>query len=251
MSAIAKSPFVEHLVELRKRLMVACLVVLTGAVAAYFFKGAVFGFLVQPLVAAAGAPQTLIYTAVHELFFVYIKMAFFCGLFVGLPIVLWEIWSFVAPGLYQHERRVVAPFVAATPFLFYAGGAFMYFVVLPLAMDFFLAFQTADITALPSVKEYLAFLIKMLFAFGLAFELPVLLLILMKFGVVGLKSVQGFRRYAIVFIFIASALLTPPDPMSQLILAVPLIVLYELSIILAKFMGIGQPSEENEEKVKS
>ena len=239
-----KSPFIEHLIELRKRLMVACLVTVVGMGVAYFFKEHVFYFLTSPLTENTNAPQTLIFTGVPELFFTYLKMSFFCGLFVGLPIILWEIWSFIAPGLYDHERRVVGPFIAVTPLLFYAGGAFMYYIVLPLAMDFFLMFQTENITALPSVKEYLAFLIKMLFAFGLAFELPVLLLLLMKFGVVSLQTIKGFRRYAIVFIFIASALLTPSDPMSQVVLALPLVILYELSILMAKFMRIGEKVEK-------
>lgn len=245
-----KSPFIEHLIELRKRLMLACLVIVLGMAVAYFFKEHVFGFLVAPLVGSEGAPQSLIFTAVHELFFTYLKMSFFCGLFLGLPIILWEIWAFVEPGLYENERRIVGPFVAATPLLFYAGGAFMYFMVLPLVMEFFLSFQTETITALPAVREYLAFLIKMLFAFGLAFELPVLLLLLMKFGVVSIQAVKNFRRYAIVFIFIVSAVLTPPDPMSQFILALPLIILYELSIILAKFMRVESTADIQESEKK-
>lgn len=241
---LQRSPFIEHLIELRKRLMVACLVITLGMTVAYVFKEQVFTFLTFPLTSISNAPQTLIFTAVHELFFTYLKMSFFCGLFLGLPVILWEVWAFVAPGLYQNERRAVRPFIAATPFLFYMGGAFMYFIVLPIAMNFFLAFQTETITALPSVREYLNFVIKMLFAFGLAFQLPVLLLLLIKFGIVSLQTVKGFRRYAIVFIFIGSALLTPPDPISQFILALPLIFLYEFSIFLAKFMRIEKTKEK-------
>jgi sec-independent protein translocase protein TatC len=243
-----KSPFIEHLLELRKRLMVASIVIVLGMSTAYLFKEDIFSFLILPLTSITHAPQTFIFTAVQELFFTYLKMSFFCGLFLGLPIILWEIWAFISPGLYKNERRVIGPFIAATPILFYIGGAFMYFAVAPLVMGFFLAFQTESITALPSVKEYLNFLIKMLFAFGLAFELPVLLLLLMKFGVVSLDAVKSFRRYAIVFIFIVAALLTPPDPMSQFILALPLIVLYELSIVLAKFMRIKSSDERPSEK---
>lgn len=233
-----KTPFVAHLIELRKRLVVACAVILTGAISCYLFKEQVFDFLVQPLASASDAPLQMIYTAVPELFFTYLRLSFFAGLFIGLPVILWEIWSFIAPGLYKSERRVVAPFVAATPILFYMGGVFMYFVVMPVAMNFFFGFQTETITALPSVKEYLSFLIKMLFAFGFAFELPVLLLLLMKFGVVSVSAVKKFRRYAVVCIFVVAAVLTPPDPVSQFILAFPLIVLYELSIFMAKFIGI-------------
>ncbi|MFT7144573.1 MAG: sec-independent protein translocase protein TatC [Alphaproteobacteria bacterium] len=236
--AVHKTPLVAHLVELRRRMMIACFVIVAGAGACYLFKEQVFLFLVRPLAGASNPPLQMIYTGVPELFFTYLRLSFFTGLFVALPIILWEIWAFVAPGLYKNERRVIAPFIAATPVLFYAGGSFMYFIVMPLAMSFFFGFQTDTITALPSVKEYLAFLIKMLFAFGFAFELPVLLLLLMKFGVVSVGAVKRFRRYAIVCIFIASALLTPPDPVSQLILAVPLVLLYELSIFMAKFLRI-------------
>tara|TARA_R110000868_G_scaffold189695_1_gene432829 strand:+ start:15098 stop:15832 length:735 start_codon:yes stop_codon:yes gene_type:complete len=238
MNEILKKPLISHLIELRRRMMVACLIILIGAGGCYLFKEQVFQFLVLPLSAASASPLQMIYTGVPELFFTYLRLSFFAGLFVALPVILWEIWAFIAPGLYEKERRVIAPFIAATPLLFYTGGAFMYFVVMPLAMTFFFGFQTETITALPSVKEYLSFLIKMLFAFGLAFELPVLLLLLMKFGVVSVAAVKNFRRYAIVCIFIASALLTPPDPISQLILAIPLVLLYELSIFMAKFLGI-------------
>lgn len=236
--SMISSTLVHHLIELRKRFMVVCLVIFLGAATAFVFKEQVFAFLVEPLSTAAKAPPQLIFTAVHELFFTYIRLSFFCGLFVGLPILLWEIWAFIAPGLYDNERKVIAPFVAATPVLFYAGGAFMYFVVLPVAMTFFFGFQTDTITALPSVKEYFSLVLKMVFAFGFAFELPVLLLILMKFGIVSIQAVKNFRRYAIVCIFIASAILTPPDFISQLILAVPLILLYELSIVMARFIGV-------------
>lgn len=236
--AVISSTLVQHLVELRRRFMVVCLVVFLGAATAYVFKESVFSFLVEPLSNASDAPTHMVFTAVHELFFTYVRLSFFCGLFLALPILLWEVWAFIAPGLYENERKVIAPFIAATPVLFYLGGAFMYFVVLPVAMNFFFAFQTESIMALPSVKEYFSLVLKMVFAFGFAFELPVLLLILMKFGVVSLKAVKSFRRYAIVCIFIASAILTPPDFVSQVILAIPLMFLYELSIIMARFVGV-------------
>ena len=228
--------FVTHMVEMRRRLLVAVAAVLVGFAACYTFKEPLFSFMVAPLVAVQGDGGQLIFTGVAEFFFTYLKLSFLGGLFIAFPVFLWEGWRFAAPGLYDEEKRMIAPFLIATPLLFYCGGLFTYFVIMPIVIEFFFQFQTAQVMALPSVKEYLTFFTKLVFAFGLAFELPVFLLLLAKAGVVSSASLASFRRYAIVFIFIAAALLTPPDPASQLLLALPLILLYELSVYGAKFV---------------
>ena len=236
-SNVGGSPLVEHLRELRDRLGVAVIVMLVGFALCYSVKEQLFDLLMQPLATAQspGNPQ-MIFTAVGELFFTYLKLSFWGGFFLAFPVLLWEIWRFVAPGLYEKEQRMVFPFVIATPLLFFMGGAFTYFLVMPLVIEFFFTFETATITALPSVKEYLSFFLKMIFAFGIAFELPVLLILLALAGITDAKKLANFRRYAVVCVFVAAAILTPPDPASQLLLALPLFFLYELSIIGIKVL---------------
>jgi sec-independent protein translocase protein TatC len=235
-----KSPFealVEHLLELRKRMMYAMLALIVGFGVFYTFKQPLFQALTAPLKEAQGGELEMIFTAVPELFVTYLKMCFFASLFVTLPILLWQLWRFIAPGLYKNESEILWPFLVATPFMFYLGGAFSFFLVMPVAVPFFFGFAGEGLSALPSVKEYLGFFLKMTFAFGLAFELPVLLVLLNVFGIVDIKTLKWFRRYAVVMIFVASALLTPPDPASQLMLAVPLLILYEMSLVLCRFLG--------------
>jgi len=228
---------VEHLLELRKRMMYALLTLTLGFGVFYAFKQPLFQALTEPLKQAQGGELQMIFTAVPELFVTYLKMCFFCSLFVTLPMLLWQLWRFIAPGLYKNEAEILWPFLVATPFMFYLGGAFSFFLVMPIAVPFFFGFAGEGLAALPSVKEYLGFFLKMTFAFGLAFELPVLLVLLSVFGVVSLQTLKWFRRYAVVVIFIAAAVLTPPDPASQLMLAVPLLVLYEISLILCRILS--------------
>lgn len=237
----------EHLTELRNRLLVACVVVIVGMGLCYVFKEPLFNILVSPVLTGEKAPSQLIFIGVPELFFTYLKLSFLGGLFIGFPVILWQIWIFIAPGLYKNERNMVAPFLFFTPFLFYAGGLFTYFIVMPLVTEFFFQFQTETVVALPSVKNYLAFFSKMVFAFGLAFEMPVLILLLVKAGVVKLETLRKSRRYAIVVIFIMAAVLTPPDPMSQMLLALPMIILYEVALFVAR--GVAPISKK--EVIKS
>lgn len=233
----SKAPLMDHLIELRRRLLwsFAALVVTFGI--CLYFARPIFGFLVQPLL-AAGQHQ-LIYTAVFEAFFVEIKVAFFAALMISFPIIANQLWQFVAPGLYSKEKRAFAPFLLLTPFLFLMGAALAYYVAMPVALHFLLSYQGnvggVQQTALPGVGNYLDFVTRFMFGFGVAFLLPVLLMLLEKAGLVTRLQLKGGRRYAWVVAFVIAAVLTPPDVVSQLLLAFPLILLYEISLIAIWF----------------
>lgn len=249
----AKATLLGHLLELRRRLLY-CLGFFTLAFAcAYLFAEPVYQFLLQPL-AGVFADQGLegrrmIYTGLHEAFFTYLKVSFFCALFFSLPIVLNQIWKFIAPGLYRQERAFVRPLFLMTPVLFVAGAALAYYLVFPMAWSFFLSFETAGMDgSLPlqleaRVGEYLSLVIQLVFAFGLSFELPLLLLLLAKTGVVTADGLARNRRYAVVIIFAVAALITPPDLISQIALGVPIMLLYELSIFMVRRLVATSPNE--------
>ncbi len=235
-------PLLDHLVELRKRLLWTFAAMIAGTAVCFIFVEPIYGFLVRPLADAMGegATNRLIYTGLTEAFFTYLRVAFFAGVFLTAPILLAQIWLFIAPGLYKNERRTFLPFLAATPVLFFLGGAMVYFVVMPLAWPFFLSFQsTAEQTSLPiqleaRVGEYLDLVMTLIFAFGLCFQLPVLLGLMGKAGLVTAEGLAKKRKYVIVITFILAAFLTPPDVISQVLLAIPMLGLYELSILLVK-----------------
>lgn len=233
---------IQHLTELRKRLLWVLVIMAAGMGICYMFVDQIYDFLVAPLADAMGPydSRRLIYTGLTEAFFTSLKVTFFAGVFLTFPFLLWQIWLFIAPGLYKTERKAFLPFLVATPALFFLGGACLYYLVLPMALPFFLSFQTTPSeTALPiqleaRISEYLSLIMTLIFAFGLCFEMPVLLALMGKTGLITAETLSKQRRYAIVIIFVVAAILTPPDILSQVLLAVPLLLLYELSIILVR-----------------
>lgn len=229
---------IKHLNELRGRLLWAIGFMALAMVGLYCVKEFLLTFLLLPLTSSPEAPAEIVFSSVPELFFVYLRITTWGGVFVAMPFLLFQIWRFLAPGLYGHEKRWVGPLLAAVPVLFYAGGLFAYFVVLPMALRFFLGFSQPGLTALPNVSDYLKMLFNFGFAFGLAFNLPVFLLLLVKVGFLSIEKLKRWRRFAIVLIFIFSAIVTPPDPFSQIFLALPLIALYELAIWAARWMDV-------------
>lgn len=239
----SSQPILAHIVELRTRLMWVFGVMIIGTIFSFIFVDEIYSFLVQPLANSMDSNDTnrLIYTGLTEAFFTYMKVAFFSGIFLTFPVLLLQVWMFVAPGLYANEKNAFLPFLIATPILFFAGGACVYYLVLPMAWPFFLSFQStgADM-ALPiqleaRVSEYLDLIMTLIFAFGLCFQLPVLLTLLGRAGVISADFLAKNRKYAVIIAFIMAALLTPPDMISQVMLAVPLLGLYELSILLIRF----------------
>ena len=250
----SKMPMLDHLVELRRRLTWSVVAFFILFFASFYFAGAVFDFLMQPLrdLWADDPSRRMIFTALHEKFFTEIKIAFFVAAFLSFPIVSNQIWAFVAPGLYRNEKKAFLPFLIATPVLFFIGGAFVYYVVLPVAWEFFAGYEQAagdDTLAIqlePKVDQYLSLVMRLIFAFGLSFELPVVLTLLAKVGIVDAQGLRKQRRYAIVVAFVAAAVLTPPDPISQLGLAIPIIILYEISIICAGIVGRSKQNAEDD-----
>ncbi len=239
-------PLLAHLVELRRRLMWSAAAFFVAFVICYHFSTQIYSFLAQPLAdilqSRTGQDRRLIYTALYEAFFTYLKVAFFGGCFLGFPVIATQVYMFVAPGLYRSEKRAFLPFLIATPVLFLAGAALAYYFVFPVAWRFFLSFETPNgagglpIELQAKVGEYLDLVMKLIFAFGIAFQLPVLLTLLAKVGIVSSQGLKKMRRYAYVGMFVVAAVLTPPDVITQCGLALPLIVLYEISIISARLV---------------
>ena len=246
-----EQPFVQHLMELRDRLVKAMLAV--GVVAAVLFfypgPGALYDLLAAPLVAHLPKGATLIATSVISPFMVPLKILLMSAFLVALPVVLWQAWGFVAPGLYTHEKRLVLPLVVSSTLLFFIGVAFCYFFVFGQVFSFIQSFAPKSITAAPDIEAYLSFVMTMFIAFGLAFEVPIVVIVLARMGLVSVEKLKAFRGYFIVLAFIIAAVVTPPDVVSQLALAIPLILLYEMGIWAAQiFIRHTQAPEEAEEK---
>lgn len=228
----------EHLIELRQRLIWSLIAFVAAFLISYMFAERIYAFLTHPLaVALEGQPgRQMIYTQLYETFLTYVKVAAFTALCISFPIIATQIWMFVAPGLYRNERRAFLPFLFATPILFVMGAALVYYMLMPLMIHFFLGFETAGgqgqlpIRLEARVADYLNLIMSLIFAFGLSFQLPVLLTLLGRVGIVSSEFLKSSRRYAIVFVFVVAAVLTPPDALSQFALALPLLALYEASI---------------------
>ena len=248
----AEGGFFTHLVELRKRLIHSLIFLTILFAICYYFSEHIYGFLVDPYAEAVkndDINRRLIFTALQEAFITYLKVSFFAAFFFTSPFILIQIWKFIAPGLYKEEKSAIMPYLIVTPILFLLGGILVYYLIMPLAIKFFLSFESSGLsTSLPiqleaKVNEYLSLVMKLIFAFGLSFQLPVVLSLLARIGVVDSQFLKQRRKYVVVIIFATAAVLTPPDPVTQIGLAIPLLLLYELSIISVKII-----EKKNKEK---
>lgn len=231
-----EQPFVQHLVELRDRLIKAAIAVGVAAVVLAIFPGpaALYDILAAPLVATLPKGATLIATSVISPFLVPLKIMMMAAFLLALPVVLWQVWAFVAPGLYSHEKKLVLPLVISSTVLFFVGVAFCYFFVFGQVFKFIQSFAPKSITAAPDIEAYLSFVLSMFLAFGMAFEVPIVVVVLARMGIVSIEKLKGFRSYFIVLAFVVAAVLTPPDVVSQLALAIPMCILYEVGIWAAQ-----------------
>ena len=246
--------FTSHFVELRSRLIKSILFIFVVFIISYIFAEYIYNFLVEPYAQAVKddlKSRRLIFTALHETFITYLKVAFFSAIFLGSPVLLIQIYKFIAPGLYKNEKKAILPYLIFTPILFLVGGLLVYYLIMPLAIKFFLSFEsigsdsTLPIQLEAKVNEYLSLIMRLIFAFGISFQLPILLNLLAKIGVVNSNYLKRSRRYVIVIIFSIAAILTPPDPITQIGLAIPLLLLYEISIITVKFTEKKKDDLEN------
>ena len=242
-SSFKEMSLIDHITELRKRLLWSFVYIILIFIVCFYFADSLFGFLAAPLVNLMDTEngQGFIYTALQEAFFTELKISFFFALFFSFPLIAIQIWKFIAPGLYKNEKNAFLPFLIATPILFFAGGSLVYYVISPVAWKFFLSYQNLNSSGIPirleaKMGEYLSLMMRFIFAFGLAFQLPVVLGLLAKAILVTYQKLKKFRKYAIVMAFLSAAFLTPPDPFSQISLALPIIILYEISIYIAKII---------------
>lgn len=250
----SQAPLLEHLVELRTRLLRAFMAFAVAFGVCFYFADYIFSFLVRPLTAAFPAGEgRLIYTKLYEAFFVEVKVALFAAFFVSFPVIANQLWAFVAPGLYAKEKKAFLPFLVATPVLFTMGAALAYYVVMPTAFHFFLGFQGQKgglkLEALPGTGDYLALVMQFILAFGISFLLPVLLMLLNRAGIISRAQTVAARRYVIVAIFIVAAVATPPDVISQLLLAIPLMALFEGTLVLMWFTERRDARDKTVEEV--
>jgi len=247
-----KIPFTEHLTELRDRLVRCFIAVGVGFVGAYYYKEKLFNILMAPLVKAMGDNQRMIFTGLPEAFFTYLKVALLTGIIVATPVLFYQFWMFVSPGLYRQEKKFLIPVVLLSIIFFTLGACFGYFIVFPYGFKFFLGFSTDIIQAMPSMKEYLSFASKMLLAFGFVFELPLVITFMSRMGLVTVEFLCKNRKYAMLIFFTAAAVITPPDVITQIMMAIPLMILYEISIVGARIFrkkkDVDLEEEEEEEE---
>ena len=243
----AQDTFLSHLVELRSRLVHSIIAVLVVFVALFPFSKEIYALLARPMLRALPSGAQMIATDVTGTFLVPLKVTLMAAFLVALPYVLWQVWAFVAPGLYQHERKLALPVLASSYVCFVAGMAFAYFVVFPVAFGFFAGYAPAGVTMMTDIDKYLSFVLTMFIAFGITFETPVVVIVLVRFRVVSLAKLRSIRPYVIVGATVVGAIFTPPDVVSQLLLAVPLCLLYELGLLLARFVVPPAASDAPEE----
>ena len=236
-----------HIADLRKRLTISTITVVIMFFACFSFYEPILEWMMAPVKHALPAGTSMIAVEIQETFFTAMKVAFFGGFIISLPVIFWQLWLFLAPGLYDHEKKLVVPFVFFATLMFLLGASFAYYIVVPVGFDFLIAFGNSVVSVLPSIGKYVRFFTKLLIGFGIAFELPVITFFLAKIGLVNDQMLKDFFRYAVVLIFIVAAVLTPPDVISQVLMAAPLLILYGVSIYIAKVFNPAQKEEEEEE----
>jgi sec-independent protein translocase protein TatC len=239
-----KQPFLSHLEELRKRLITCAVAIGVCFVGAFIVSEELFGFLIAPAEKNLPEASTFIFTNLTEMIFTYLKTAFIAGILIASPVIFHQMWMFIAPGLYQSEKKYIIPFVISSSILFVGGALFGYFIVFPFGFDYLLGYANESFKAMPSVKEYFSLASKLLLAFGIMFELPVVIFFLTKIGIVNPALLKKKRKYAILLAFVMSAILTPPDPATQCMMAVPIILLYEAGIIVS-WLAVKKKKEED------
>ena len=236
-----------HIADLRKRLVISTITVVIMFFACFSFYEPILEWMMAPVKHALPVGTSMIAVEIQETFFTAMKVAFFAGFIISLPVIFWQLWLFLAPGLYDHEKKLVVPFVFFATLMFLLGASFAYYIVVPIGFDFLIAFGNSVVSVLPSIGKYVGFFTKLLIGFGIAFELPVITFFLAKIGLVNDQMLKDFFRYAVVLIFIVAAVLTPPDVISQALMAAPLLILYGVSIYIAKVFNPAQKEEEEEE----
>ncbi len=236
-----------HIADLRKRLVISSLTVIVMFFVCFSFYQPILDWMMVPAEAALPKNSQMVAVEIQETFFTALKVSFFAGFVASLPVIFWQLWLFLAPGLYDHEKKLVIPFVFFATLMFLSGASFAYYIVVPIGFEFLIAFGSNVVTVLPSIGAYVGFFTKLLIGFGISFELPVITFFLAKIGLVDDRMLKDFFRYAIVLIFIIAALLTPPDVVSQLLMAAPLTLLYGISIYIAKVFNPATKEEDEEE----
>ncbi|QKF73407.1 twin arginine translocation system, TatC protein [Aliarcobacter faecis] len=235
-----------HIADLRKRLVISSISIIAMFFICFNFYEPILEWMMVPVKHALPAGTSMIAVEIQETFFTAMKVAFFAGFIFSLPVIFWQLWLFLAPGLYEHEKKLVIPFVFFATLMFLIGASFAYYIVVPIGFDFLIAFGNSVVSVLPSIGKYVEFFTKLMIGFGIAFELPVITFFLAKIGLVTDETLKGFFRYAVVLIFIVAAILTPPDVISQILMALPLLFLYGVSIYIAKVFNPAQKEEEEE-----